>query len=177
MLVIAELNCRLLHTQKTDSGSVNLTLLNPTPATQWYKVCLCCIKTHESTNPSESGFLTKVMEYSMADISTTSWLVLDLIMGGCCARGQQHTGIRYVSVVSKLMNLPTLLRVVFTIATLLIPKRDGGSLHKQLTESISNCGRVLGSTPAIRWYRIGLEALNLYGAIGSWVIYNQEELD
>jgi len=42
------------------------------PATQWYMVQLCHIKTHESANPSESCLWTKVVENSMKDSSTTS---------------------------------------------------------------------------------------------------------
>jgi len=61
----------------------------------------------------------------MTDISTTTGLILDRIVGGCWARGQRHNRIRYVSVASTLMNLPTLLSVVITICTLAIPELDG----------------------------------------------------
>ena len=40
---------------------MNRSLLGSMLATQWYKLHLCRIQTHESTNHSESGLLTKVI--------------------------------------------------------------------------------------------------------------------
>jgi len=48
----------------------------------------------------------------MADSSITAVPILEPIAGDCWARCQPRGGIRYVSVVSRLMNPPTLLRVV-----------------------------------------------------------------
>jgi len=48
----------------------------------------------------------------MADSSITALLILELIAGECWAQCQLRGGIRYVSVASRLMNPPTLLRVV-----------------------------------------------------------------
>jgi len=62
----------LLHNRLTDFDTLCRRLLGSTPATQRYKVCLCRIKIHESTNPSESGLWTKVMESPMTDSSTTA---------------------------------------------------------------------------------------------------------
>jgi len=67
----------------------------------------------------------------MADSSTTARPILDLIAGGCWARRQLRAGIRYVSVASKLMNPPTLVRVVF----LKVPELDGRFLHNRVTDS------------------------------------------
>jgi len=80
----------------------------------------------------------------MADSSITAAPILDLIAEGCWARRQLRGGIRYVSVASKLMNPPTLLRVVF----LQVPELEGGFLHNHWADSGSDCGGLLGSMPA-----------------------------
>jgi len=81
----------------------------------------------------------------MADCSITAGPILDLIAGGCGARHQLHGGIRYVSVVSELMNSPTLLRAVFQ----LVPELNAMVIHNHWTDSVCDCGRLLGSMPAI----------------------------
>jgi len=63
-------------------------------------------------------------QISMADSSTTTAPILDLIAGECWARRQLHRGIKDVSVASKLRKSLTLVRVVF-IDTLAIPDLDG----------------------------------------------------
>jgi len=80
----------------------------------------------------------------MADSSITVGPILDLIAEGCWTRRRLRDGIRYVSVASKLMNPPTLLRVVF----LQVPELDGRFLHNHLADSGSDCGGLLGSMPA-----------------------------
>jgi len=79
----------------------------------------------------------------MADSSTTTGPILDLIAGDCWARRQLRGGIRYVSVASKLMNPPTLLRVVF----LQVSELDGRFLHNHCSDSGSDCGGLSGLTP------------------------------
>jgi len=92
----------------------------------------------------------------MADSSTTTGPILDLIAGDCWARRQLRGGIGYVSVASELMNPPTLLRVVF----LQVSELDGGYLHDCWADSRSDssCRGLLGSMPATLWYRIHPEA-------------------
>ena len=87
----------------------------------------------------------------MADSSTTTASILDLIAGGCQARRQLRSGIKDVSVVSKPMKSLTLVRVVF-IDTLAIPGLDSRSLHNRFSNPGSDCGRLLGSTPATQQY-------------------------
>jgi len=94
----------------------------------------------------------------MADSSTTAGPILDLIAGGCWARRQLRAGIRYVSVASKLMNPPTFVRVVF----LKVPELDGRFLHNCWTDSGSDCGRLLGSTPAMLRYRVHPPAIFIH---------------
>jgi len=53
--------------------------------------------------------------YSTADHSTTARWILIPFEGDRWARRQLHNGVWYVSVASKLMNPPTLLRVVFRL--------------------------------------------------------------
>jgi len=89
------LDGRYPHSWSPDCDSVCGRLLGLTSALQWYEVRLCYIKTHESANPSESDLWTKVMENSMTDSSTTSFLILDLIMGVCWPRRQLHDDIRF----------------------------------------------------------------------------------
>jgi len=64
----------------------------------------------------------------MADSSTTTAPILNLIAGGCWARRQLHSGIKNVSVASELRKSLTLIRVVF-IDTLAISELDGRFLH------------------------------------------------
>jgi len=64
-------------------------------------------------------------------------------------------------VASKLMNPPTLVRVVF----LKVPELDGRFLHNRLTDSGYDCGRLLGSTPATRRYKVHPQVPILNGAI------------
>ena len=85
----------------------------------------------------------------MADSSTTSGPILDVIAGGCWAWRQLRDGIRYVSVASKPMNPPTLLRVVF----LQVPELNGRFLHSHQADSGSDCGGLLPLTPTTWWYR------------------------
>jgi len=87
---------------------------------------------------------------SMADSCTTSCPILDLIAGGCWAWRQLCGGIRYVSVASKPMNPPTLLRLVF----LKVHELNSRLLHNRGTDSGSDCRRLLASVPASQWDRI-----------------------
>jgi len=97
---------------------------------------------------------------SMADSSTTTAPILDLIAGECWARHQLRSDIKDVSVASKLMKSLTLVRVVF-IDTLVIPGLDGRFLHNHCFDPGSDCGRLSGSTPATQRYKgrlCGIEA-------------------
>jgi len=89
----------------------------------------------------------------MADSSITAGPILDPIAGDCWARRQLRGGIEYISVASELVNPPTLLRAVF----LQVSELDGGFLHNCRADSGSDCGELLGLTPARLWYRICLE--------------------
>ena len=89
----------------------------------------------------------------MSDSSTTTPPILDLIAGDCWDRCQLRSGIKDVSVASKLMKSLTAVGVAF-IDTLAIPELDGSSLHDPLADSGSDCGRLLGSIPAAQWCRI-----------------------
>jgi len=102
----------------------------------------------------------------MADSSTTTRPILDLIAGGRWARRQLPSGIKDVSVASELRRLLTLVRVVF-IDTLAIAELDGRFLHSQCSDLGSDCGRLLGSTPATQRYKVCPETTIPHGAIGS----------
>ena len=47
----------------------------------------------------------------------------------------------------------TLVRVVF-IDTLAIPELDGRFLYNHCSDPGFDCGRLLGSTPAMQWYKV-----------------------
>ena len=61
----------------------------------------------------------------MADSSTTTYPILNLIAGSYWARRQLRGGVRYISVALILRKSLTLVRVVFIIETLAIPELDG----------------------------------------------------
>ena len=94
LLKVHELDGRSLHNRWADSGSDCGRLLGLMPATRWYKVRLCRIRTHGSTSPSESGLCTKVMKNSIADSSTCASPILDLIVGDCRPQRRLHNDIR-----------------------------------------------------------------------------------
>ena len=73
--------------------------------------------------------------------------ILDPIAGGCWARCRLRSGIMDTSVASRLMKSLTLVRIAF-IDTLAIPELDGRFLHDRWANSVSDCGRLLGSMPA-----------------------------
>ena len=83
----------------------------------------------------------------MADTSTTTAPILNLIAGDRWARRQLRSGIKDVSVASEPMKSLTLVRVVF-IDTLALPELDVRFLHDDWADSESDCRRLLGSTPA-----------------------------
>jgi len=89
----------------------------------------------------------------MVDSSTTTAPIRILIAEGCWARRQLHSGIKDVSVASRLRKSLTLVRVVF-IDTLAIPRLDSGFLHNHGSDPESDCGRLLGSTPATQRSRL-----------------------
>jgi len=91
----------------------------------------------------------------MADYSTTTAPILNLIAGDCWARRQPRSDIKDVSVASKPRKSLTLVSVVF-IDTLAIPELDGRLLHNRRTDFDSVCGRLLGSTPASQRYKVRL---------------------
>jgi len=88
----------------------------------------------------------------MADSSTTTAPILDPIAGDCWAQRWLRNGIKDVSVASRPRKSLTLVRVVF-IGTLAIPELDGRLLHDHTSDPGSDCGRLLGSTPATQRYK------------------------
>jgi len=120
------------------------------PAIQWYKIHPQRDIIHEVTGLNGVGCWQS--QNLMADPSTTTAPILDLIAGGHWARYQLHSGIKNVSVASKLRKSLTLMRVVF-IDTLAISELDGRFLHDHCSDPESDCGRTWGSTPATRRYK------------------------
>jgi len=83
----------------------------------------------------------------MADSSTTTAPILNLIAGDHWTRRQLRSGIKDLSVTSELRKSLILVRVVF-IDTLALPELDVRSLHDHWAYSGYYCGRLLGSTLA-----------------------------
>jgi len=137
------------------------------PAIQRYKINPHRVIIHEVTGLNGVGCWRS--QNLMADSSTTAAPILDLMAGGCWAQRQLHSGIKDVSVASKVRKSLTLVRVV-CIDTLAIPELDGRFLHKCLADPGSECGRLLGSTPATQRYKGRLccirtqEISDLYGS-------------
>jgi len=120
------------------------------PAIQRYKIHPQRDIIHEVTGLNKVGCWRS--QNSMADSSTTTAPILDPIAGDCWAQRWLRNGIKDVSVASKLRKSLTLVRVVF-IGTLAIPELDGRLLHDHTSDPGSDCGRLLGSTPATQRYK------------------------
>ena len=120
------------------------------PAIQHYKIHPQRDIIHEVTGLNGVGSWRS--QNSIADSSTTTAPILNLIPGGCWARRQLRSGIKDVSVASILRKSLTLVSVVF-IDTLAIPELDGRLLHNHCSDPESDCGRLLGSTPATQRYK------------------------
>jgi len=89
----------------------------------------------------------------MADSSTTTAPILNLIAGDRWARRQLRSGIKDVFVASELRKSLTLVRVVF-IDTLALSELDGRFFHNHCSDPESDCGGLLGCTPATQWYKV-----------------------
>jgi len=90
---------------------------------------------------------------SIADSSTTRGPILDLITGDCWAQCQLRSGIKDISLISKLRKSLTIVIVDF-IDTLAIPELDGRFLQTYCSNPESDYGRLLGSIPAMQWYKV-----------------------
>ena len=102
--------------------------------------------------------------YSMADSSITVTGIPIRIAGGCWAQCPLHTGIRYVSVTSKLrISLASVKRWhrYYPGGILL----DGWFLSNGRTDSNSDWGRWLDSTPATQWYMVRPYAIKTHEVV------------
>jgi len=113
ILTIPELDGRFLHDHWTNHGSDCEVLLSSTPASQSYKIHPSANCIYEVTRLNIEKCWQS--QNSMADFSTATALMLDLITGGSWARRKLHIGIGYIIVTSVLMKSLKLLRVVFII--------------------------------------------------------------
>jgi len=89
----------------------------------------------------------------MSDSSTTTAPILHLIAADRWARRQLHSGIKDVSVASKLMKSLTLVGVVFIGSPQGLPELDARFLHNYCSDPGSDCRRLLGTTPATQRYK------------------------
>jgi len=128
----------LHHSQTINPESDTWRFLDSMPAIQQYKIHPQRDIIHEV--PGLNGVGCWQSQNSMADSSTTTAQILDLIAGDYWARRQLHSSIKNVSVASKLRRSLTLMRVVF-IDTLAISEPDGRFLHNQCSDPESDCGR------------------------------------
>ena len=91
----------------------------------------------------------------MADSTITTTPIRNLIAWDCRAWGQPRSGIKDISVASKLMKSLTLVWVVFIASTLAISEFDSRFLHNHYSDPESDCGGLLVSAPAMQWYKVG----------------------
>ena len=103
---------------------------------------------------------------SMRDSSTTTAPILDLIAGDSWPEYQLRSRIKDILVVSKSMKLLTLVGVVF-IGPLALQELHVRFLHNRTADPRSDCGRLLGSTPATQRYKVCPTVAMAHGAIGS----------
>jgi len=101
----------------------------------------------------------------MADSSTTTAPILGLIAGDCWARRQLPSGIKDISVASKLRKSLTFVGVVF-IGTLGLQELNVRFLHDRWSDPVSDCGRLLGSIPASQWCKIHPSATFIHEVTG-----------
>jgi len=107
----------------------------------------------------------------MSDSSTTTGPILDQIAGDCWSRRQLRSGIKDMSVASKPMKSLTLVGVVF-IGTLALPELDVRFLHNRSADPGSDCGGLLGSTPATQRYKgrlCRIKTHEIAGPCGGWL--------
>jgi len=162
-LAIPELDGRFLHDCWTNPESDCGRLSGSTPATQRYRIHPSATFIHDVTGLN--GVRYWQSQNSMEDSSTTTALILDPIEGECWARRQIRSGIKDVSIASKLRKSLTLVRVVY-IDTLAILEPDARFLYNHRSDPGSDCGRLLGSTPATQRYKVCHEVTIPHGAIG-----------
>ena len=141
----------LHYSQTMNPESDTWRFLASMPAIQWYNIHPQRDIIHEVTGLNVVGCWRSLN--SIADSSTTTAPILNLVAGDCWARCQLRSGIKDVSVASKLRKSLTFVRVVF-IDTLAIQELDGRFLHNHFSDPESDCGRSLGSTPATQWYKV-----------------------
>ena len=80
----------------------------------------------------------------MADSSTTTAPILDLIVGGCWARRQLSNGIRYISVASELRNSLSSVEKIFIVALAIL---------YSMADYSTTAGRILLLFAGDRWAR------------------------
>jgi len=107
------------------------------PAIQWYNIHPQRDIIHEVTGLNVVGCWRSLN--SMADSSTTTAPILNLIAGHCWARRQLRSGIKDASVALELRKSLPFVRVVF-IDTLAIQELDGRFLHNHCSDPESHCG-------------------------------------
>jgi len=140
----------LHYSQTMNPESDTWRFLASMPAIQWYNIHPQRDIIHEVTGLNVVGCWRSLN--SIADSSTTTAPILNLVAGDCWARCQLRSGIKDVSVASKLRKSLTFVRVVF-IVTLAIPELDGRFLYNHCSDPESDCGRLLGLTPATQRYK------------------------
>jgi len=155
-LAISEPDGRFLHNHCSESESDCGRLLGWTPATQWYKVHPCHIKTHEI-----AVFCAGCIRYQAGDILLDSrylhnrWFDFDSVCGRLL--GLTPAFQRYKV---RLCRIKTQEIAVFCGEVLYSSPGDillnGRLLHNRSTDFAALCGRLLGSTPATRQYKVRL---------------------
>jgi len=155
-LAISELDGRFLHNHCSDPESDGGRLLGWTPATQWYKVRSCHIRTHEI-----AVFCAGCIRYQAGDTLLGGrylhdrWLDFDSVCGRLL--GLTPAFQRYKV---RLCRIKTQEVAVFCGEDLYSSPGDillnGRLLHNRWTDFAALCGGLLGSMPATRQYKMRL---------------------
>ena len=158
-LAISEPDGRFLHNHCSESESDCGRLLGWTPATQWYKVHPCHIKTHEI-----AVFCAGCIRYQAGDILLDSrylhnrWFDFDSVCGRLL--GLTPAFQRYKV---RLCRIKTQEIAVFCGEDLYSSPGDilldGRYPHNRWTDFDALCGRLLGLTPASQQYKVRLRRI------------------
>jgi len=154
------LDAGLLHKRWTDFDSVGEGLLGSTPASQRYKVRLCCIKAQEI-----AVFGGGYIRYQAGDILLDGrllhnrWTDFDSVCKGLLGStpAAQRYKVRPCHIKTHEIAVFCAGCIRYQAGDILL---DGRLLHNRETDFAAFCGRLLDSTPATRRYKVRLRRIN-----------------
>ena len=160
VLAIRELDCRFLHNRGANPGSNCGRLLGLTPAFQRYRLRLCRINTQEF-----AVFCGESIRFPAGDtlldgrLLHNRWKDLDSVHGRLLGFTPAFQRYKVCLCRIKTQEFAIFCRgsIRFNAGSILL---DGRLLHDHLTDLVSVCGGLLGSTPATQRYKVRLCRIN-----------------